>query len=361
MLRKQSWSRICSPFSGHWRNSASREGIDYDVVHSHYWLSGQVGIQARQAWGVPHVTTFHTLGAVKNLLCANATESETRIAAERRLVESCDRILVTSRREMQNLRCHYRASVDKLAVVPCGVNLGLFRPVAKPAARRRIGVALQDRLVLYVGRFAPEKGLDRLLAAVACLKHFPRLRVMIVGGDGEGDPAHRRMRQLCRAAGIDERVTFAGRVDQTVLPQYYSAADLLVLPSVYESFGMVALEALACGTPVVATRVGATDDLIRQEATGRLVKSDSARSLADAIAAVLSQNEQRPEVARRSVWRYDWSRVAEEVLAVYRDSRMAAGPAVEDAHDDAAALCAAGRCEIAGCRAEEAALMAAGG
>jgi hypothetical protein len=112
---------------------------------------------------------------------------------------------------------------------------------------------------------------------------------------------------------------------------------------------------------VVATRVGATDDLIRQEATGRLVKSDSARALADAIAAVLSQKEQRPEAARRSVWRYDWSRVAEGVLAVYRDSRMAAGPAIEDAHDDAAALCAAGRCEIAGCRAEEAALMAAGG
>jgi D-inositol-3-phosphate glycosyltransferase len=116
-----------------------REGIDYGVVHSHYWLSGQVGIQAQQAWGVPHVTTFHTLGAVKNLLCANAAESETRIAAERRLVDSCDRILVTSRRELQNLLCHYHASVNKLSVVPCGVNLGLFRPVAKPAGlpRRR--------------------------------------------------------------------------------------------------------------------------------------------------------------------------------------------------------------------------------
>jgi D-inositol-3-phosphate glycosyltransferase len=339
----------------------ARAGIHYDVVHSHYWLSGQVGILARQAWGVPHVTTFHTLGAVKNLLCENATESETRIAAEHRIVESCDWILVTSKREMQNLGCHYHAPVDKLAVVPCGVNLGLFRPVAKPAARRRIGVALQDRLVLYVGRFAPEKGLNRLLTAVACLKHYPRLRVMIVGGDGEGDPAHRRMRQLCRAAGIDERVTFAGRIDQTVLPQYYSAADLLVLPSVYESFGMVALEALACGTPVVATRVGATDDLIRQEAAGRLVKGDSARALADAIAEVLSQNEQHPEMVRRSVWRYDWSRVAEGVLAVYRDSRIAAGPAIEESYDDAATACAAGRCEIAGCRAEEAALMAAGG
>ncbi|MDO8941971.1 MAG: glycosyltransferase, partial [Desulfobacterales bacterium] len=159
----------------------------------------------------------------------------------------------------------------------------------------------------------------------------------------------------------EERVTFAGRVDQTVLPQYYSAADLLVLPSVYESFGMVALEALACGTPVVATRVGATDDLIRQEATGRLVKSDSARSLADSIAEVLSQKEQHPEAARRSVWRYDWSRVAEGVLAVYRDSRMAAGQTIEDEHDDAATPCAAGRYEIAGCRSDEAALMAAGG
>jgi len=196
---------------------------------------------------------------------------------------------------------------------------------------------------------------------VACLKHDPRLRVMIVGGDGEGDPAHRRMRQLCRAADMDARVTFAGRVDQTVLPLFYSAADLLVLPSVYESFGLVALEALACGTPVVATRVGATDDLIGQEAFGRLVESDSARSLADAIAAVLSQNEQNPEVARRSVWRYAWPRVAGEVLAVYRDSRITAGPAIDDAQDEAAAGCTAGCCEIAGCRAKEAAQMAAGG
>ena len=348
-------------FFGALEEFRARDGIDYDIVHSHYWLSGQVGIEARRAWGVPHVTTFHTLGAVKNLLCATATESDARIAAERRLVESCDRILVTSRREMQNLRCHYHASINKLAVVPCGVNLELFRPVAKPDARRRIGVALRDRLVLYVGRFAPEKGLDRLLSAVACLKHDPRLRVMIVGGDGEGDPAHRRMRQVCRDLGIDEQVTFAGRVDQTVLPQFYSAADLLVLPSAYESFGMVALEALACGTPVVATRVGVTDELIRQDATGRLVKSDTARALADAIAEVLSQNEQRPEVVRRSVWRYDWSRVTEGVLAAYRDSRMAPGPAMEDAHDAAVSACAAGRCGFAGRRTEEAALMAAGG
>jgi D-inositol-3-phosphate glycosyltransferase len=169
------------------------------------------------------------------------------------------------------------------------------------------------------------------------------------------------MRQVCRDNGIEQQVSFAGRVDQTVLPQYYSAADLLALPSVYESFGMVALEALACGTPVVATRVGAADDLIRHPATGRLVKGDSVRFLADSIAAVLSQNGQDPETARRSVWRYDWSRVAEDVLAVYRESRITAGPAIENAHDDAAALCAAGRCEIAGCRAEAAALMAAGG
>jgi D-inositol-3-phosphate glycosyltransferase len=204
----------------------------------------------------------------------------------------------------------------------------------RTAARRRIGAGANDRLILYVGRFAPEKGLDRLLQAVARLKHIPNLKLVVVGGDGEQDAAHRQMKAVGRACGIADRVVFRGRVEQEELPWYYSAADLLALPSSYESFGMVALEALACGTPVAATRVGAMEELLREARNGRLAQDWRPSSLADAIAALLKDRAAPPqtaEAARRSVVRYSWSRVAAEVLRIYNDSLTGEGAAVADA------------------------------
>lgn len=311
-----------------------QEGIAYDLIHSHYWLSGQVGRRARQAWGVPHITTFHTLGAVKNLVCGPGSEPEVRMAVERGLVAASDRVLVTSDREKENLIRLYSAEPDRVAVAPCGVNLGVFRPMDRTTARRRIGAGVDDKLVLYVGRFAPEKGLDRLLQAVARLKHIPNLRLIVVGGDGEQDAAHRRMAELSRACGIADRVAFKGRVEQSKLPWFYGAADLLALPSSYESFGMVALEALACGTPVAATCVGAMGDLLRDARNGRLAKDARPSSLADAIEALLKDRaapRQMAETTRRSVVRYDWSRVASAVLCIYKDSLTGAGAAIADA------------------------------
>src|SRR5512143_83717 len=173
-----------------------QEGIAYDLIHSHYWLSGQVGRWARQAWEAPHITTFHTLGAVKNLVCGPGSEPELRIGAERGLAAACDRVLVTSHREGANLVRFYDAETARIAVVPCGVNLDLFRSMDRNTARRRIGAGLDEKLVLFVGRFAPEKGLDRLLQAVARLKHIRKLRLIVVGGDGERDAAYRRMLEL---------------------------------------------------------------------------------------------------------------------------------------------------------------------
>ena len=313
-----------------------QEGIFYDLIHSHYWLSGQVGRRARQAWGIPHITTFHTLGAVKNLVCGPESEPEVRIAVERNLAAASDRVLVTSDREKENLTRLYAADPNRIAVAPCGVNLGVFRPMDRASARRRIGAGADDQLALYVGRFAPEKGLDRLLQAVARLKHLPNLRLVVVGGDGEQDAAHRQMKAVSRACGIADRVVFRGRVEQEVLPWYYSAADLLALPSSYESFGMVALESLACGTPVAATRVGAMEDLLREAQNGRLARDLRPSSLADAIEALLKDRaapRQTAEAIRRSVVRYSWSRVAAEVLQIYNDS-------LTDAEDALAAAAA---------------------
>jgi D-inositol-3-phosphate glycosyltransferase len=308
-----------------------QQGIAYDLIHSHYWLSGQVGLRARQAWGVPHITTFHTLGAVKNIVCAPLSEPEIRISVERDLTTASDRVLVTSGREKENLLRLYGAEPARIAVAPCGVNLDVFRPMDRSIARRRIGAGVDEKLVLYVGRFAPEKGLERLLQAAARLRHIPGLRLIIVGGDGDRDSAQRRMKEVSRGCGLADRVAFRGRVEQGELPWYYSAADLLALPSSYESFGMVALEALACGTPVAATRVGAMEDLLRDSQNGRLSQDISPSSLAAAIEALLKDRaapQQTAEAIRRSVVRYAWSRVAAEVLHIYYDSLTDAGGAL---------------------------------
>lgn len=311
-----------------------RKAIAYDLIHSHYWLSGRVGRLARRAWGSPHITTFHTLAAAKQLAVGPGSDPEIRMAVERDLVAAVDRVLVSSEQEKENLVRFYAAEPDRVATVPCGVDLGLFRPRDKGAARLRIGAGADDCLVLYVGRFAPEKGLDRLLQAAARLQHIPRLRLMVVGGDGVHNPARRRMADLALACGIADRVAFVGRVEQDELPWYYSAADLLALPSSYESFGMVALEALACGTPVAATRVGAMQRLLRDPRNGRLAPDFRPASLADAVEHLLGNRAAAAHEAaavRRSVVRYDWSRVAADVLAIYRDSLAEAGIALPGA------------------------------
>jgi D-inositol-3-phosphate glycosyltransferase len=310
-----------------------REGIAYHLIHSHYWLSGQVGRWARQAWGAPHIATFHTLGAVKNHVCGPESEPGVRIAAERGLATACDRVLVASDRERKNLIRFYDAEPARIAVAPCGVNLDLFRPMARDTARRRIGAHTGEKLVLYVGRFAPEKGVDRLLQAFARLKHLHPLRLMVVGGGGKQDLAHRRLLELSRTCGIGDRVTFTGRIDQADLPPYYSAANLLALPSSYESFGMVALEALACGTPVAATRVGVMEELLGDARNGRLVQDLRPSSLAEAVDVLLRDRAaplQAAETIRRSVLRYDWSRVAGEVLRVYQRGLTGGADAIEN-------------------------------
>ncbi len=309
-----------------------QEGVRYDVIHSHYWLSGQAGLWARKAWGAPHLTTFHTLAAVKKLVCGPESQSDVRMVVERHLAAASDRIVVTCDRERDHLIRHYDADAGRVTVIPCGVDLDRFQPVDRTAARKHIGAGPKEKLVLYVGRLAPEKGLDRLIRAVAQLGHISELRLIVVGGDDEHDPARRRMMDLSRSCGIAGRVAFQGRVEQSELPRFYSAADLLALPSSYESFGMVALEALACGTPVAATRVGAMEQLLRSYGNGRLAPDLQPASLATAIENVLRDRAALPPRTasiRRSIADYDWSRVAADVLRVYDESLAGAANAAQ--------------------------------
>ena len=299
--------------------AAGQSGF-YDLIHSHYWLSGELGSRARKHWNLPHVFMYHTIGIAKNEACSEEKESPLRLAAEERLGRSCQRLLTAAETDRQLLKRLYGVTDGKIGVVPCGVNFDLFRPWEINTARHRIGVDPHLPMVLYVGRFAPVKGLNRLLKAIARLQDHRGLQLVMVGGDGHGDPAARNLRSLARQLGIADRVKFAGRVAQEDLPPYYSAADALVVSSYYESFGLVALESLACNTPVVTTRVGAMESIIENGVNGELVRGLSADALAAGIDSAIRRwwkNPPLPGHIRQSVRKFSWSNVADAVAREY--------------------------------------------
>jgi D-inositol-3-phosphate glycosyltransferase len=299
-------------------NFRSREGIVYDLIHSHYWLSGRLGNWAQERWNQPHLAMLHTLGEVKNRTGVGRPEPELRIAAEKQLVKNCHRILAPTDREKDNLIRYYGVCGEKIGVVPCGVNMDLFNPQDKQATRKQLGFDPDDSILLYVGRFEPLKGIEGLLEAISHLKRYRRLRLVLVGGDGSEAPESRRLKRKVANLGIEDKVLFAGRVDQRDLPPYYSSADALVISSHYESFGLVGLEALACGRPVVSTPVGAMETLIDQSQTGYVVSDTRSRSLATGIQSMITNpNLPRADEIRKSVLKYSWSNVAAAILMEY--------------------------------------------
>ncbi len=300
------------------RNSENRE---YDLVHSHYWLSGRVGEKLQALWDIPHIIMFHTLGAVKNVIGVGEVEPGLRLSSEKEVAKSCNRIIAATNREKAELSKYYNVPLDIVSVVPCGVNLQLFKPEDKNTARRQLGLNGLESIILFVGRIDPLKGIDRLLKARTYLTDNPELKMIIIGGDDHLKPEWLRLKKITRDFGIENSVLFVGRVDQEDLPLYYSAADVFVVPSHHESFGLVALESLACGTPVVATKVGNIENIIQEGKTGYLVSGDIPRSLAERIAAVLSDSRAGlyvPEVIRDSVVEYSWSKIAAAVVETYR-------------------------------------------
>ena len=297
-----------------------KENIEYDILHSHYWLSGVLGAMARSAWDIPHLLTYHTIGAVKQQICPSENEPELRLTSEQKLAKDCDGLVVATQKEKEYLS-RYDVPVDKITVIPCGVDFHRFKPLDKPSARRQLGYSGDDFMVIYVGRYAPVKGLHRLLETVGRLTHLPGLRLVMVGGDGPHTPMFRQLQSKAAALNIQNRVTFAGRVEQKTLPQYYSAADVLAVPSDYESFGLVALEALACGTPVVTTPVGAMEKIVKDGVTGYVATDSDPKHFARLIEAVWlkqQENSLSPSKIRDSVTEFTWTRSASLLLEAYR-------------------------------------------
>ena len=297
-----------------------QEGVEYDLVHSHYWLSGRVGQALKEEWGVPHVVMFHTLAEAKNRHHPQEHEPRYRIEAERAVAQAADRVICAGRSESDTLVELYGVSPRRIAVVPGGVDTERFRPMGRARARRRLGLDRCEPLVLFVGRIEPLKGIDVLLRAAASLEG--PLRLLIVGGDHKDRQRKSALRSLARELGIPTRVTFRDAVPHEALHLYYNAADVCAVPSYYESFGLVAVEAMACGTPVVASRVGGLKETVQDGRTGYLAPWRCPEPFAERLDLLLRNEALRRSLgrgARAAAQRFHWPIVATRIEEVYHE------------------------------------------
>jgi D-inositol-3-phosphate glycosyltransferase len=309
-------------FTGH-------KGITYDLIHSHYWMSGLAAKDLKAAWGLPVVHMFHTLGLMKQRVARdeNEREGEYRIHGEREVLRLSDRVIAATPAELAQLQWLYQADSKKIVVIPPGVDISHFYPISPDEAKEFIGVPPCEQMLLFVGRIERLKGIDTLIDAISILyKDGLIVCLSVIGGDSSLDPEAMstemaRLQTLREEHGLKDLITFLGSRSQDSLPYYYSAAEAVVVPSHYESFGLVALEAMACGTPVVASQVGGLAFLIRDGVTGFTVPADEPQSLADCLRRLVTDPAlrlQMGENAANFAREYRWQNIAEKVLNLYQ-------------------------------------------
>ena len=330
-------AQLCAFTSGVLRVEAMHEPGYFDLVHSHYWLSGQVGWLVKERWGVPLVHSMHTMAKVKNASLAegDSPEPAARVIGEAQVVEAADRLLASTPDEADQLTSLYDADPARVRTVAPGVDLGVFRPDGRADARRRLGIAPDAVVLLFVGRIQPLKAPDVLLRAAAQLvQRDPslrdRLEVVVVGGPSGSGLAHpEQLDKLSVDLGIRDITRFVRPVAQPVLADYYRAATVTVLPSHNESFGLVAVESQACGTPVVAARVGGLRSAVADGRSGLLVDGHDPADYATAIGRVLADTTMHRRLSRGAVAhaeRFGWAQTANGVLDVYAEALASVAP-----------------------------------
>jgi D-inositol-3-phosphate glycosyltransferase len=330
--------QLCAFAAGLLRTEAQHPAGWYDLVHSHYWLSGQVGWLAAERWNVPLLHSMHTLAKVKNasLAAGDTPEPAGRVIGEQQVVDAADRLIANTALEAEDLIRLYDADPDQVAVVPPGVDLDVFAPdgagrSAGPEGRRRARAALglppDADVLLFVGRIQPLKAPDVLLRGVARMvaEHPHRrekLLVAVLGGpSGSGLERPEELQKLAGDLGLGDVVTFRPPVGRPQLAEWYRAADLVAVPSYSESFGLVAVEAQACGTPVVAARVGGLSTAVQDGVTGLLLDGHDPLTWATGLSGLLAAPETRERMARAAVRhasRFSWDATVDATLDVYR-------------------------------------------
>jgi D-inositol-3-phosphate glycosyltransferase len=324
-LDKYSLYREVPSFASRIGEFAARENISYDLLYSHYWLSGEVAclLRPQLAAGWAHIA--HTLGMVKNRTLATGArpEPEVRIRVEAELAQQADLLIASTEDEAQELVHGYGADPQRVRVVPPGVDLGMFQPVDRAEARRKIGYDA-GRILLFVGRLERLKGVEIAIRSLGLLRdrQHDDVRLLILGEDShEGDESEKdRLKAIAAEVGVRDRVDFIGSIAQHELPYFYAAADVCVMPSYSESFGLVALEAQACGCPVVASGVSGLRSVVRDEVSGYLIDEHDPAAYAERIGRLLENGELAQQMGRRGrllAQRFSWTRTADRLEGLF--------------------------------------------
>lgn len=330
--KDQIWPHI-GEFLARTEEFAARFG-PYDLVHANFWMSGWVGARLRERWRIPLVQIFHALGVVKRLHQGEAdTSPADRLEVEREVVHAADRLIAQCPHEVEELVELYGASAERVRVIPSGVDVHHFFRIPRHAARQALGLPLDDKIIVYVGRMLPRKDVENIIRAVAILEReygqqVPAFRLIAVGGETEDvqlerEPEIRRLLGIAEDLGVSHRVTFVGRRPSARLRWYYSAADVFVSTPWYEPYGLTPLEAMACGTPAVCSAVGGITYTVADGETGYLVPPRQPEALASRLAEILSDDVLRRRLARNARKRveelFTWPTVAERTAELYQD------------------------------------------
>jgi D-inositol-3-phosphate glycosyltransferase len=332
-LSRQELANYLDEFTAGVKDFAESKEIEYDLLHCHYWLSGLAGLSLRETWNIPLIQMFHTLAIMKDRVARSVEEepSDLRLESEARLLQSADRVVAATPAEVAQIQWLYREDTSRVVVIPPGVDTSRFYPISDDEAKEYIGVPCHDRMLLFVGRIEPLKGIDTLIDAVGILykegvlNHHP-FCLAVIGGDTHSSNEQmsaemERLHALRESLGILDLITFLGKRDQDTLPYYYSAAEVVVVPSHYESFGLVALEAMACGTPVVASETGGLAFLVRDGETGFHVPTADPEALAEKLRLIIQDDELRAQLGQQAAeyaQAYSWSMMVEQVIDLYR-------------------------------------------
>jgi len=319
-LDKTGVYELLPQFTSQLRRFCISNRLNYDIVNSHYWLSGLVGMRLASEWGVPHTTSFHTMAEMKRRGRPEESEVEQRDSSETEIACSADSIIAWTEDEKAAIVDYCGVNPERISVIPPGVDLGHFRPMSQSQSREHLGYG-DEKNILFVGRLEPLKGLDNLLRAVASLDNSGAVSLNVVGGD-ENSAEKERLQDLARRMKLTQSVRFIGSVSQAELPVHYNAADVCVMPSHYESFGLAALEAAACGRPVVASEVGGLPTIVHSGSTGFLVPPNQSDVMAERLCELLADDMLRSRMgsaARIHAETLGWDRSTDSLLERYRE------------------------------------------
>ncbi len=330
---KQELQDYIKEFSDNILAFAQEKEIAYDLIFSHYWLSGLAALRLKKEWDVPLVHMFHTLAHLKNKIARNddQKDGQYRIDGEKKVLKKADKIIVATKDEKKNLIDLYHAREKKIKIIPPGVDTAHFYPIPVDEAKEFIGMPMDEKMILFVGRIEPLKGVDTLIQAISQMRQADVLSecphyLYIIGGnpDQDGKAANgemQRLQELREKLKLHDLVLFLGKRDQDSLQYYYSAAEMVVMPSHYESFGMVALEAMACGTPVIATQVGGLQHLVQDQKTGFTIPNGDPDALEEKITVLICKDDLKNKMSKNSVayaQTYAWDVIVKKLTKLFK-------------------------------------------